>query len=374
LLDQHLQSITNKLGGTQISKFIYGHDVPKGRITSWTQQAGAETETASIYSLDYDAVDQLWASVSEGGNVVKTFNYSYDPAGNRLTERIDATTRQFSYNALNELTSIEGDADLDATYQWDAEHRLISITSGNQNTEFTYDGLGHRVGIRFLVNGADEICEERTPAGIVSKRFFLQGMKVETGVTSGRYFYTRDHLGSVRELIDDAGSVRARFNYDPYGTQSRIAGDMESDFGFTGHFYHAETGLDLTWFRAYDSELARWLSRDPYPDAEVLLGANLYAYAEGDPLNRVDPYGLAMIDEFCKYAGVAAYITCKYVGGSHETCSNISYEVYKYCLEPRPGPPNLNPDQCSKGGRPIPFGPPRRRLPFPRTYLPQPDG
>jgi YD repeat-containing protein len=117
--------------------------VPKGRITSWTQQAGAETETASIYSLDYYAVDQLFsASVSEGDNVLKTFNYSYDPAGNRLTERIDATTRQFSYNALNELTSIEGDADLDATYQWDAEHRLISITSGNQNTEFTYDGLG----------------------------------------------------------------------------------------------------------------------------------------------------------------------------------------------------------------------------------------
>ena len=109
LQDQHLQRITNKLGITPISEFIYGHDVPTGQITSWSQQAG--TQTPSVYSLAYDPVDQLIAaSVSEGGNVVKTFGYSYDPASNRLTEQVDATTRQFSYNALNELTSVEGDA------------------------------------------------------------------------------------------------------------------------------------------------------------------------------------------------------------------------------------------------------------------------
>ena len=147
LQDQHLQRITNKLGNTPISEFIYGHNVPTGQITSWSQQAGAQTP--SIYGFAYDLVDQLTAaSVSEGGNVVKTFGYSYDAASNRLTEQVDATIRQFSYNALNELTSIEGDASPAASYQWDAEHRLISVTSGNQNTEFTYDGLGRRVGIR----------------------------------------------------------------------------------------------------------------------------------------------------------------------------------------------------------------------------------
>jgi RHS repeat-associated protein len=367
LQDRLLQRIAHKVNGTPISEFIYGHDVPTGQITSWSQQADAKTP--SIYSLAYDAIAQLTAaSVSEGGNVVKTFGYSYDFASNRLTEQVDATTREFSYNALNELTSVESDAGLDATYQWDAEQRLISVTTGNQNTEFAYDGLGRRVGIRLLVGSAEvsnrrfiwcdnEICEERTPAGIVSKRFFRQGMKVETGPTAGKYFYTRDHLGSVRELIDDAGSVRARFNYDLYGGQRRISGDLDVDFGFTGHFYHAGIRLDLTWFRAYDPEFARWLSRDPFPGAELLFGPNLYAYAAGDPINRVDFYGL-MIDAFCQYAGLGAYAACRYVGGSHETCSNISYEVYKHCLKPRPGPPNLNPDQCSKGGSPIPFGPP----------------
>ena len=135
LQDQHLQRITNKLGITPISEFIYGRDVPTGQITSWSQQAG--TQTPSIYSLAYDPVDQLTsASVSAGGNVVNNFSYSYDPASNRLTEQVDATTRQFSYNALNELTSVEGDASprcdlpmgcrasVDFRHLWESKHRV----------------------------------------------------------------------------------------------------------------------------------------------------------------------------------------------------------------------------------------------------------
>ena len=49
LQDQHLQRITNKLGITPISEFIYDRDVPTGQITSWSQQAG--TQTPSIYSF-----------------------------------------------------------------------------------------------------------------------------------------------------------------------------------------------------------------------------------------------------------------------------------------------------------------------------------
>jgi YD repeat-containing protein len=101
--DRHLQKITNKLGITPISEFIYGRDIPTGQITSWSQQTGAQTP--SIFNLAYDLVDQLTAaSVSAGGTVVNDFSYSYDPASNRLAVEADATTRRFSYNALNELT------------------------------------------------------------------------------------------------------------------------------------------------------------------------------------------------------------------------------------------------------------------------------
>ena len=210
--DNLLQRITNKLSGTLLSEFQYQHHVPSGQITSWSQQAG--TPKPSIYSLGYDNEDQLLsASVSEGGTEVQTFTYSYDPASNRLTEQVDATIRRFSYNALNELTTVDSDAGVAATYQWDAEQRLVSATAGNQSTLFTYDGLGRLGAIRLLVDGLEvsnrqfiwcdnDICEERAPDGTVSKRFFSQGVKLETGVNAGDYFYTRDHLGSVRELTD----------------------------------------------------------------------------------------------------------------------------------------------------------------------------
>lgn len=302
LEDHHLQRITNKLGKTPISEFIYVHDIPTGQIASWSQQTDADT--VSFYNLHYDLVDQLTAaSVSEEGNVVKTFGYSYDPAGNRLIEQVDATTRQFSYNALNELTSVEGDTSLDATYQWDAEHRLISVISRNQNTAFTYDGLGRRVGIRQLVNGAEvsnrrflwcdtEICEERTPAGIVSKRFFLQGMKVESGATAGAYFYSHDHLGSIRELTDSGGNVRARYSYDPFGRRTQLDGDVDADFGFAEMLWITDAGVNLTMFRAYDPDIGRWISRDPLKNAEIEEGPNLFCYVGNDPMNRVDSLGL----------------------------------------------------------------------------------
>src|SRR5206468_912762 len=153
------------------------------------------------------------------------------------------------------------DTETSAAYQWDAEHRLLSVQAGSRLTSFDYDGFGRRVGIRELVDGEEvsnkryiwcgpEICEERTVVGAVAKRFFPLGVKVEIGPAGGEYFYARDHLGSIRELTDETGSVRARFNYDPYGSESQIEGDLESDFGFTGHFSHGGTGLDLTRFRA----------------------------------------------------------------------------------------------------------------------------
>jgi len=54
-------------------------------------------------------------------------------------------------------------------------------------------------------------------------------------------------------------------------------------------FYHADSGLYLTRYRAYDPRSARWLSRDPINERG---GANLYAYVEGNPINYRDPSGL----------------------------------------------------------------------------------
>jgi RHS repeat-associated protein len=219
-----------------------------------------------------------------------------------VAEQVGTSNYTATYNALNQISTSSAPG-FTRTNEWDALDRLVAVNVGNQRTEFTYDGLSRRVAIRHLVNGSEvslrrfvwsdsEICEERNGAGAVTKRFFPQGMKVETGPNAGNYFYTRDHLGSVRELTDSSGNVRARYAYDPYGHRTRLEGDMEADLGFATMFRCGEADLDLTQFRAYAPQLGRWLSRDPLEDAELEEGPNLYAYVGNDPINMTDFLGL----------------------------------------------------------------------------------
>ena len=107
------------------------------------------------------------------------------------------------------------------------------------------------------------------------------------------YYYTRDHLGSVRELMSSTGTIVSRLNYDPYGNASVVSGTVVPDFQYAGMYLHATSGLNFTLFRAYDPTTARWLSRDPLPDAERSQGPNLYEYVSNDPVDTTDPLGLA---------------------------------------------------------------------------------
>ena len=199
-------------------------------------------------------------------------------------------------------------------YQWDAANRLVSITTITNQTRqslFIYDGLGRRVqdiekvnGVatstnKYLWNGM-ELCEERNNIGTtVTKRFFGGGEQIG-GVN---YYFTRDHLGSVREMVDASGVIQARYDYDPYGRVTKVSGAMNADFGYAGMYYHATSGLNFTLYRAYDSDLGRWPNRDTIGE---LGGLNLYGYVGNNPVNFYDPLGLLWYDDLATYVGNSA--------------------------------------------------------------------
>ena len=299
--DQHLEQILHlKPDGSVLSSFGYGYD-PAGEILLWTN--ALDGGPASAWTLRYDAASQLTKAVfTSGASVSDSHAYQYDPAGNRLQEQLLTTTNQYAYNALNQL--VAGPAALtNATYEWDAENRLTAINQGNLRVECAYDGRSRRVGIRTLLNGLEitnrlflwsgfELSEEHNSAGAVVKRFYPQGFQTLTGAVAAVNFYTRDHLGSVRELTDSTGSVVAEFGYDPYGQRSTLLGNSEADFGFAGQFREKTTGLSMTLFRIYNPSTGRWLSRDPLGGAEFMQGPNLYSYANNSPVNLRDRLGL----------------------------------------------------------------------------------
>ena len=83
--------------------------------------------------------------------------------------------------------------------------------------------------------------------------------------------------------------MQARYDYDSYGRRTKVAGSLDADFGFTGHYYHQPSGLHLALYRAYDPNLGRWNSRDPVGE---LGGTNMYGYVLNNAINLFDPLGL----------------------------------------------------------------------------------
>jgi RHS repeat-associated protein len=150
-----------------------------------------------------------------------------------------------------------------------------------------------------------EIIEERDASNNVTKRYFSQGMMLN----GSPYYYTKDHLGSIRELINSTGTVVTRYDYDPYGRRTKISGSVDSDFGYTGDYYHAPSQLCLTLYRAYSPPFGRWLSRDALANAYGYLpiettlslfsgyvSTNLYDYVDGNPIKNIDKLGLCPHD------------------------------------------------------------------------------
>jgi RHS repeat-associated protein len=82
------------------------------------------------------------------------------------------------------------------------------------------------------------------------------------------------------------GETHQKIVYD-YGQNA--TGKPNQPFGFAGGLYDADTGLVRFGARDYDAYTGRWTSKDPI----LFRGgdANLYRYANGDPINYVDPAG-----------------------------------------------------------------------------------
>jgi RHS repeat-associated protein len=162
-----------------------------------------------------------------------------------------------------------------------------------------YDGLGcvakivEKTGAtinstrKFVWLGQEKL-EFRDATEAVTQRNYSQGQYV--GTTS--YFYTRDHLGSIREMFTGGGTVVARYDYDPYGRSTTVLGTTPTDFNFTGLYRHSKSNLDLAVFRSFDPDLGRWLSRDPLKNAELIEGPNVFTYVKNNPIAWTDPDGL----------------------------------------------------------------------------------
>jgi RHS repeat-associated protein len=283
-----------------------GGDVAPVRFRGYVNEIGTVTVGGTVATFDTRNSNFLgYAQSPTGTNIVPVVasDYSNNRATNRyqlvVTNNGVLKTLRFDLNGnLTNLVTSTGTN----TYEWDGANRLIAIElrevgQGSKRSEFMYDGVGRRAKLTERTNGVieleerylwcgKEICEKRDSAGSSpQRRYFPFGEQV----SGTNYLYSRDHIGSLREATDSSQTLKSRYDYDPFGRKTIVSELVVSDVAYTGHFYHQISGLHLTLHRAYSSELARWLSRDP---VEERGGINLYAYVLNRPVSTRDPYGL----------------------------------------------------------------------------------
>ncbi|NJL70779.1 MAG: hypothetical protein HC888_03815 [Candidatus Competibacteraceae bacterium] len=258
----------------------------------------AATINGSPANLEWTQAFSGNANLSSGNNAVPVSGT--DGAGTTKTDThqiatIGSPSATPTFDANGNMTS-----DGTNTYEWDAENRLIKINypgSGNRS-EFVLDAMGRNVrNVEFVAGSISELRqyvwangyspkEHRSASGAVVSQYMLRGF-VRDGIN---YFYSKDHLGSVRAVSDTNGNIRARYEFDSYGRKVELEVDTASDIQFAGYYLHVRSQLNMTRARLYKAEIGRWINRDP-----IDLGVNSYAYIHGSPLSSIDPSGLWQI-------------------------------------------------------------------------------
>jgi len=294
----------------------FKYDV-RNRPTSLTRTNGVVT------AYTYDAIGRmLTIAHSKGGAPLNTINYTYDAVGKRSTVANDINQAFITQSAAgtidnaNELkafgtTSYTSDANGNRltetstngklTYAWDGRNRLASITDANGNkTSMVYDFKRNLLNLTQNNGGAvaqqSYVVDSRTnivslTASTGGAFSVLTGAGIDSHLASvdangNALFGITDALGSTTSVADGTGKLASKFDYEPYGQMTGTAANGYP-FGFTGRV-PVLNGINYSRERYYDSATGRFLSEDPIGFAG---GANLYAYAGGDPILLNDPNG-----------------------------------------------------------------------------------
>jgi RHS repeat-associated protein len=160
----------------------------------------------------------------------------------------------------------------------------------------------------------------------------------------------------VRRVFASTSSATA-YGYDPYGVPLQATAPT-TDFVYAGMFFNADSGLYLTNYRAFDSVVGRWLSRDPIGETSDDVG-NLYPYVGGNPVLYLDPSGLQPMPD-PNASGVP--------GGPWEWSPNPQNSRGGQWMGPRP--PGGGPRATCTYAQPSPINPD----PYWKVYIPPPPG
>lgn len=286
----------------------------------------------------YDEKNQLIEALAKTAADKEVYKYKFDSIGNRLAD----VNNQYAYNNLNQIINSGYLHDKfgnliktsNASYKYDLHNRLVEVKEPDMRIVYSYDPLGQRIK-----------SEEFNPEGkLLKTTLFLMSGMVEQGRKTGssvqfhtlgldlagtlnatggvgavlastRYpseekpstiNYLYDANGNVISAFSPYGETVASIRYSPFGKIISEKGTRLQEVAFKFSTKAVDkSGLNYYGYRWYDSELGRWLSRDPINEIKYELSGlwNQYKvnhddfkasskFVANNPINRFDRWGL----------------------------------------------------------------------------------
>lgn len=266
-----LESVTNN-SGTTLFSFTYNEN---GAVTAYTA---------------------IQDTIADSQNL----NFSYDP-GTRMTTQVENMDDSLLYSLY---------------YSSSNDRVLKQESSGGTitaNTLYIKSLSGNTLVQLHEENDATQLtCIMYGPVGIVG---FIKDNQ--------RYNTLKDHLGSVRVILDANAAVIAAYDYDLYGNVT-VLQEPESNFFpylYTSQEFDIELGIYNYKARFYFSRVGRFGVMDNYNQFY-----SPYIYAGNSPMVYVDPSGNFSIGNFFSAIGGA-------IIGAFEILIGVAVDVIAGVLE-----------------------------------------
>lgn len=277
-------------------------------------------ETIDYQTQDNQTINQISVSLkSKVYGLRSEVSYSYDKAGNRLTETIGDKTIDYAYNQANQLIK-RGNAEYEydklgnlvkeispeeaVVYNYNPRNFLTSVDYRQTTVDYSYDAIGRRLSrnkTKYVYDGFRRI-REIEPRLIGQREInYLHGRFMDELISrtaSPTTYYYQDVLNNVRGLTDNQAEKIQAYSYTAFGEpevttyQTKlgfIERKIDQPFLYNGRPLDRETKLYYYRLRDYNPETGRFLQPDPLGQ---IPGPNIYAYVNNNPVNWVDPWGL----------------------------------------------------------------------------------